>query len=84
MRLGANIKVGEGFAVVEGVEKLSGAPVVGKDLRGTAALVLAGLVAEGVTEVEGYEHLVRGYENFEEKMRELGAEIEVLNDRSSI
>jgi UDP-N-acetylglucosamine 1-carboxyvinyltransferase len=84
MRLGANIKVGEGFAVVEGVEKLSGAPVVGKDLRGTAALVLAGLVAEGVTEVEGYEHLVRGYENFEEKMRGLGAEIEVLNDRSSI
>ncbi len=84
MRLGANIKVGEGFAVVEGVERLSGAPVVGKDLRGSAALVLAGLVAEGFTEVEGYEHLIRGYEKFEEKMRNLGAEIEVLNDRSTV
>ena len=84
MRLGANIKVGEGFAVVEGVERLSGAPVVGKDLRGTAALVLAGLVAEGFTEVDGYEHLIRGYENFEEKMGGLGAEIEVMNDRSRL
>ncbi|MEO0148950.1 MAG: UDP-N-acetylglucosamine 1-carboxyvinyltransferase [candidate division WOR-3 bacterium] len=78
IRLGANIKVGEGFAIVEGVESLSGAPVVGSDLRATASLVLAGLVAKGITEVDGYEHMLRGYENFEEKIRNLGAELEVI------
>ena len=77
MRLGASIDVGDGYAVVKGVEKLTGAPVVGSDLRGTAALVLAGLVAEGETTVGGYYHLSRGYENFVQKMRSLGAEIDL-------
>ncbi len=83
IRLGANIKVGEGFAVVEGVDRLMGAPVVGTDLRGTASLVLAGLVAEGETEVDGYEHMLRGYENFVRKLGDLGAEVYFLNERSN-
>ncbi len=82
MRLGANITVGDGFAVIEGVEKLTGAPVHGTDLRATASLVLAGLVAEGKTEIDGYEHMLRGYENFTEKISSLGAKVEVLNERS--
>jgi len=77
MRLGASIDVGDGYAVVKGVEKLTGAPVMGSDLRGTAALVLAGLRAEGETTVGGYYHLSRGYENFVQKMRSLGADIDL-------
>ena len=75
MRLGASIDVGDGYAVVKGVDRLTGAPVMGADLRGTAALVLAGLVAEGTTSIGGYYHLSRGYERFVEKMRGLGARI---------
>jgi len=77
MRLGASIDVGDGYAVVKGVRRLTGAPVMGSDLRGTAALVLAGLVAEGVTSVGGYYHLSRGYERFIEKMRGLGADVDI-------
>ncbi len=77
MRLGASIDVGDGYAVVKGVEKLTGAPVMGSDLRGAAALVLAGLVAEGETTVGGYYHLSRGYENFIQKMRGLGADMDL-------
>uniref|UniRef100_A0A7V3NUH9 UDP-N-acetylglucosamine 1-carboxyvinyltransferase n=1 Tax=candidate division WOR-3 bacterium TaxID=2052148 RepID=A0A7V3NUH9_UNCW3 len=76
-RLGANIKVVEPTAFVEGVNKLTGAEVTGNDLRGAAALVLAGLIAEGETTVFGIEHLERGYENFREKLISLGAKIEV-------
>jgi UDP-N-acetylglucosamine 1-carboxyvinyltransferase len=76
-RLGANIKVVEPTAFIEGVNKLTGAEVTGNDLRGTAALVLAGLIAEGETTVFGIEHLERGYENFREKLISLGAKIEV-------
>jgi len=79
MRLGASIDVGDGYAVVKGVNRLTGAPVMGTDLRGTAALVLAGLVAEGETAVGGYSHLARGYENFIGKMRGLGAQISLKN-----
>ena len=80
MRLGASIDVGDGYAVVKGVERLTGAPVMGSDLRGTAALVLAGLRAEGETSVGGYHHLARGYENFIKKMRDLGAEISLVEE----
>ncbi len=73
MRLGADIDVGEGYAVVKGVDRLTGAPVSGADLRGAAALVLAALAAEGESVVYGYEHIARGYENFTEKFRNLGA-----------
>jgi len=78
MRLGAKIKVMEATAIVEGVKKLTGAEVTGQDLRASAALVLAGLVAQGKTTVYGIEHLERGYEKFREKLASLGANIEVI------
>ncbi len=76
IRLGADITVdGTGRAIITGVERLSGAPVEGADLRGTAALVLAGLIAEGETEVSGIQHLERGYQDFAVKLNALGADI---------
>lgn len=78
MRLGAKIKVVEPTAFIEGVNKLTGAEVNGQDLRGSAALVLAGLIAEGTTTVFGIEHLERGYENFVEKLSTLGAHISLI------
>ncbi len=75
-RLGADIHVEDGLAVVKGVHKLTGAPVMASDLRASAALVLAGLVAEGTTIVDRIYHLDRGYENFEQKLSGLGAHIE--------
>lgn len=75
LRLGANIKVEGRMAVIEGVEKLSGAPVQSTDLRGGAALVIAGLAAEGVTEISGLNHIDRGYENITENLNALGAAI---------
>ncbi len=77
-RLGARIEVEDGTAWIEGVPRLTGAEVEGRDLRATAALVIAGLVAEGETVVRGFEHLVRGYEDFVGKLRALGAEVELL------
>ena len=77
-RLGANIIVEPPRATVYGVERLSGAPVQGTDLRATAGLVVAGLAAEGETRVSGIEHLLRGYEAFAQKLRELGGEVEEL------
>ena len=74
-RMGANIKVDGKVAVVEGVSSLKGAPIRASDLRAGAALVIAGLMAEGVTEIEDIYHIERGYENFEEKLRALGADI---------
>jgi len=75
VRLGANIEVQRNMAVVKGVRKLTGAKVMSTDLRASASLVLAGLVAEGTTEVLRVYHLDRGYENVEKKLRELGADI---------
>lgn len=74
-RLGAKIKVEGRVAVVEGVPRLSGATVEAMDLRGGAALVIAGLAAEGVTEVSGLHHIDRGYERLEESLNSLGADI---------
>ncbi|MGD9331457.1 MAG: UDP-N-acetylglucosamine 1-carboxyvinyltransferase [Desulfobacterales bacterium] len=74
-RLGADITVSGDTAVVRGVRALYGAPVMASDLRASASLVLAGLVAEGVTEVNRVYHIDRGYEQIEEKMRQLGASI---------
>jgi UDP-N-acetylglucosamine 1-carboxyvinyltransferase len=76
LRLGANIKVEGRVAIVEGVERLSGASVEATDLRGGAALVVAGLAASGVTEVGGLHHLDRGYEKLGENLARLGAEVE--------
>ncbi len=74
-RLGANIAVSNGQAVIQGVERLSGAPVMASDLRAGAALVLAALAAQGQTRVSRIYHVERGYERFEERLRKLGAQI---------
>lgn len=74
-RMGALVKVEGRIAVIEGIPKLSGAPVKAMDLRAGAAMVIAGLVAEGETEVYNTNYIDRGYENFEEKLRSLGAQI---------
>ncbi|MEZ5472542.1 MAG: UDP-N-acetylglucosamine 1-carboxyvinyltransferase [Marinicella sp.] len=74
-RMGANIHVEGNQAVIKGVEKLSGAPVTATDLRASASLVLAGLAAEGKTDVHDIHYIDRGYEAIEEKMNQLGAKI---------
>ena len=75
-RLGANITVKENSAIIKGVPRLVGAKVMSTDLRASASLVLAGLAAEGTTEVLRVYHLDRGYQRIEEKLRSLGADIE--------
>ncbi len=75
VRMGANIRVEGNTAIVTGVEKLVGAPVMATDLRASASLVLAGLVAEGETMVDRIYHIDRGYECIEEKLQQLGARI---------
>ncbi|RJP62192.1 MAG: UDP-N-acetylglucosamine 1-carboxyvinyltransferase [Ignavibacteriales bacterium] len=76
IRLGANIEMTRNTAVVRGVDKLKGAKVMSTDLRASASLVLAGLAAEGMTEVLRIYHLDRGYQKIEEKLGQLGASIE--------
>jgi UDP-N-acetylglucosamine 1-carboxyvinyltransferase len=76
VRLGANIAVDGHTAVVQGVPRLSGAQVMATDLRASASLVIAGLVADGETLVQRIYHLDRGYDRMERKLRELGADIE--------
>ena len=75
IRMGADIKVEGHSAIIKGVNKLSAAPVMASDLRGGAALILAGLVAEGTTELSRIYHLDRGYVKLEEKLTYLGADI---------
>lgn len=75
-RMGANIKTKGNMAIVGGMPFLSGAPVMATDLRASAALVLAGLAAQGKTTVQQLRHLDRGYEQLDEKLRGLGAKIE--------
>lgn len=82
-RMGADIKVEGNRAVVTGPTSLAGAPVMASDLRASAGLVLAGLAAEGVTEVLRVYHLDRGYERIEEKLRGLGAKIERKKEGST-
>ncbi|MGR4896229.1 UDP-N-acetylglucosamine 1-carboxyvinyltransferase [Stenotrophomonas sp. LARHCG68] len=75
LRLGADIQVEGHTAIVRGAERLSGAPVMATDLRASASLILAGLLAEGDTTIDRIYHLDRGYENIEEKLGALGASI---------
>ncbi|HEY4256603.1 MAG TPA: UDP-N-acetylglucosamine 1-carboxyvinyltransferase [Candidatus Udaeobacter sp.] len=75
-RMGAKVRLEEATAVIEGVDRLLGAPVMASDLRASAALVLAGLKADGTTEVSRVYHIDRGYEHLDEKLSELGAHIE--------
>ena len=76
IRMGANIRTEGKIAVIQGVPGLKGARVNASDLRGGAALVLAGLKAEGETIVDDIHHIDRGYEKLEESLRSLGADIE--------
>ena len=80
-KMGACITLQEQCATVYGVEKLHGVTVQAKDLRGGAALVLAGLAAEGKTRVEGYSYIVRGYENICRDLSALGAQIRLIEER---
>lgn len=84
VRMGANIKVEGNTAVIYGTEKLMGARVSAPDLRAGAALVIAGLAADGITIVDDIVYIQRGYECFEEKLRKLGAEIEKVSSEKEI
>ena len=75
-RMGAQIKLSQPTAVITGNGHLSGAPVMASDLRASAALLLAGLQAEGVTEINRVYHIDRGYEHIDEKLNDVGAHIE--------
>ena len=78
-RMGGNITLKGNTAVIEGIGKLKGAPVMATDLRASASLVLAGLVAEGATIIDRIYHIDRGYERIEEKLKMLGADIERIS-----
>ncbi len=79
LRMGANIRVEGKVAFIQGVEKLQGAPVAADDLRAGAAMLIAALAAEGTSEIENLSHIDRGYENFVEKFRNIGADIKRVN-----
>ncbi|WP_447977707.1 UDP-N-acetylglucosamine 1-carboxyvinyltransferase [Candidatus Nitrospira bockiana] len=79
-RMGADIKVDGHQAVINGRPRLTGAPVMASDLRASAGLILAGLAAEGKTEISRVYHLDRGYERIEEKLRDLGAAVERIRE----
>lgn len=75
MRMGANVQVDGTIAVIQGVNELTGAPVRADDLRAGAAMIIAGLAASGITEIEDIIYIDRGYEDYVEKLRNLGADI---------
>ncbi len=79
-RMGADMEVGEGQVVIQGGAPLSGAPVMASDLRASAALVLAGLLAKGETHISRLYHIDRGYENIDEKLLQLGAKVERVRE----
>jgi len=83
-RMGANVKIEGNTAIIEGVEKLSGARVGAPDLRAGAALVIAGMATDGITIVDDIVYIQRGYERFEEKLRGLGATIERVSSEKEI
>ncbi len=84
IRMGANIKVEGNTAIIDGVELLTGARVTAPDLRAGAALVIAGLAAEGITIVDDIVYIQRGYEDFELKLRKMGAQIEKVSSEREI
>ena len=83
-RMGALIKVEGNTAIIDGVESLTGARVSAPDLRAGAALVIAGMAAEGITVVDDIVYILRGYEDFDTKLRNVGAEIERVSDEREI
>jgi UDP-N-acetylglucosamine 1-carboxyvinyltransferase len=84
VRMGADIRIQGNSAVIHGVTQLSAAPVMASDLRASAALVLAALAAEGHSEIRRVYHLDRGYHAFEQKLNQLGARIQRVNDGPKI
>jgi UDP-N-acetylglucosamine 1-carboxyvinyltransferase len=83
IRMGADIRIVGNSAIIQGVENLSGAPVMASDLRASASLVAAGVGAEGVTEVSRVYHLDRGYEGLDKKLAQLGANIKRVKEEST-
>ena len=83
-RMGADIKVESNIAIINGVKGYTGARVSAPDLRAGAALVIAGLSAEGITIVDDIHFIERGYEEFEKKLRTLGAQIEKVSSEKEI
>jgi len=83
-RMGANIKTSGSRTIIRGVERLQGAVVEASDLRAGAALVLAGLAAEGTTQVHNVHYIDRGYEDFEATLNSLGASVERLSDTANV
>jgi UDP-N-acetylglucosamine 1-carboxyvinyltransferase len=79
-RMGADIQTRGRSAVVRGVDTLNGAPVMATDLRASMSLIIAGLAAQGETNVQRVYHLDRGYERLEEKLSAVGADIERVSD----
>ncbi len=75
-RMGAKVTIDDRVAVVEGVERLTGAPVRASDLRAGAALIVAGLMADGVTDIYNIQYIDRGYDHIENKLIALGADIQ--------
>jgi UDP-N-acetylglucosamine 1-carboxyvinyltransferase len=75
-RMGADIRIEGTSAIIQGVEGLNGAPVMATDLRASASLILAGIAADGVTEVSRVYHLDRGYEALDRKLAKLGANVQ--------
>ncbi|MGN0512959.1 MAG: UDP-N-acetylglucosamine 1-carboxyvinyltransferase [Lachnospiraceae bacterium] len=84
VKMGANIKVEGNVAIIDGIKRLTGASVSAPDLRAGAALVIAGLVADGYTQIEDIYYIQRGYEAFDEKLRSLGAQIETVDNDKDI
>lgn len=83
-RMGADIHQDRNHAIIKGVKKLTGADVSASDLRAGAGLVVAGLMADGITNIENLQHIDRGYEHFEEKIRQLGGKIERYSDNTGV
>ena len=75
-KMGANVRVIESSAIISGVDKLVGARVSATDLRAGAAMIIAALMADGVSEIGGVEYILRGYERIDEKLMQLGAKVE--------
>ena len=82
--MGADITVNGSVALIEGTGKLNGAPVKACDLRAGAALIIAGLAANGVTEIEDIFHIERGYDSMEVKLRQIGADIEKVSEPEEV
>lgn len=78
-RMGANVRVVDSVAIVDGVQKLVGCPITTTDLRAGAAMIVAGLIAEGTTEIGATHFIKRGYENIDVKLRQLGAKVEWIS-----